>query len=296
MIDNWIIDNLNIWWSYNGSIRQQLPHKLNLHHTQNSNDKNLNNTVYKVPFKSIQKILSVLGLHYVSWCRILHSVHNLFMGHLNSATMISNVNSCQFLCWMTDLKQNGKVESNHFLSIRVDKSDEVCAIGISIEGSKIFKVEILLENHFMVVFIDVDIDRIFSLNIARDRVYSIFVDIGVAVESNWLRHRNGDSEILSSRSIQLKEIFMIADISVVVFIPLFIEGISLFFGLFAWRGEFFFYLFLLFLILSFLLLFPSLLFSHNLIVVLSSIPSQLSFKGFKILLCHLRKKFFYLLR
>ena len=129
---------------------------------------------------------------------------------------------------MSYLKQNCKVESYHFLSIRVDKSDQVCAIGIAMEGSKIFKVEILLENQFMVVFIDIDIDRIFSFNITRDRVNSIFVHIGISVESNWLRYRNSDSEILSSRSIQFKQIFMIADISVVVFIPLIIEVISLF--------------------------------------------------------------------
>ena len=101
----------------------------------------------------------------------------------------------------------------------------------TLEGSKIFEVKIFLENYLMIVFIDVDPDWILVFNTGRYGIDSFFVLIGISVKGDLLSNGNADSEILGGCGFKFIEIFVIADISVIVFIPLLIELIGLFVGL-----------------------------------------------------------------
>lgn len=66
---------------------------------------------------------------------------------------------------MSDFKENGQVEGNEFVTRGIDKPDEVGAVLVSLEMSKVLELELFLKNYPIVVFIDIDPNGLLSFNI-----------------------------------------------------------------------------------------------------------------------------------
>ena len=185
--------------------------------------------------------------------------------------MICHINSCQLFSWMTNLEKNSKVECNHFMINRIDKSNQICMICLSLKRSKIFEEKVFLKNHFMVILININIYGILTFNITRYRINSIFILISISIESDLLSNRNSNSKVLSCLSLKLEEILVITYISITKSIPLVVELVCLFIGLFAWSSKLLFNLLFLTFVFLFISFLSFMLFGHYLIIVFTRI-------------------------
>lgn len=110
----------------------------------------------------------------------------------------------------------------------VDEPDEVAAVLVPLEEPEIFVMKLFLEDDLVVVFVDIDPDGLLILNIFGDRVHSIQIFVGVAIEGDMLAHWDCEPKVFAGRFAQFEQVFVVTDVSVCVFVPQLIEFLTLF--------------------------------------------------------------------
>ena len=78
---------------------------------------------------------------------------------------------------------------------RIDKSDEIGMIFLSLEGSKIFEVKVFLKDDSVIILIHINVEGILSFYLSRNRVHSVFIFVGISIESDLLSDCDTDSEV-----------------------------------------------------------------------------------------------------
>jgi hypothetical protein len=100
--------------------------------------------------------------------------------------MIGHIFNCQLITNVALFKYNFQVKSNQLMVCLIYESDEIGGILFALEISEISKIEGLLIDDALVVFIDVDPDWILTLNVFSNAVYSFIVDVGETIEGDSL--------------------------------------------------------------------------------------------------------------
>ena len=142
--------------------------------------------------------------------------------------MISDINSCEFVSTVPHFKEDSEVESDEFMVGGVDEPDEVAAVLVPLEEPEIFVMKLFLEDDLVVVFVDIDPDGLLILNIFGDRVHSIQIFVGVAIEGDMLAHWDCEPKVFAGRFAQFEQVLVVTDVSVCIFVPQLIEFLTLF--------------------------------------------------------------------
>lgn len=128
---------------------------------------------------------------------IVEAINDFSSSLLHTTAMISHIYRSELVGAMSDFEEDSQIESNQLVFWRVYKANDIGTVLGTLEGPNIFEVELLLEDNPVVIFVDIDPERLLILDVGGDWVDTVYILVGVSIESNLLRNRYSEPEVFA---------------------------------------------------------------------------------------------------
>lgn len=128
---------------------------------------------------------------------IVEAINDFSSSLLHTTAMVSHIYRSELVGAMSDFEEDSQIESNQLVFWRVYKANDIGTVLGTLEGPNIFEVELLLEDNPVVIFVDIDPERLLILDVGGDWINSVYILVGVSIESNLLRNRYSEPEVFA---------------------------------------------------------------------------------------------------
>jgi hypothetical protein len=127
----------------------------------------------------------------------VEAINDFSSSLLHTTAMVSHIYRSELVGAMSDFEEDSQIESNQLVFWRVYKANDIGTVLGTLEGPNIFEVELLLEDNPVVIFVDIDPERLLILDVGGDWINSVYILVGVSIESNLLRNRYSEPEVFA---------------------------------------------------------------------------------------------------